>query len=240
MRVLQQVRDRQHFAGAWLTDFAEDAIRIIASGSGVYGCTIVDSRQLMAAHCDAIQLIPHLPAVPRMQFAGARMADIVIVGNHIRSGGLLQGVFCSDGLLDGLRIQNNVIETNGRWHIALNGLLNGSIRYNLQPGGESCPIYLGPLRIGGGPPDRCCVWVVDFSGTRYQYAPLDNIINAEAIAATVDMRQTPGRKGDIYLSEFDLDGFRLAALDVDQSLDTLAFCQALQHLAREFGQHERF
>lgn len=224
----------------WIEGFPEDAVRIFSDDAGVHRCTIVDTCGdepgfSAQAHRDAIQLIPSSPLMPRSQYAAGTLERVNITGNHIRSRGALQGVFCSDGLLLNIVIRDNVIQTAGQHHITLNGLISGFISNNIDENGTPCPIRLEPLRIGGNP-GTGNVWVVGFA-TGEDYRPVDEIVCADSINHVTDNRRGGNRrKGDTYLTNFDLDGFRFSA----QGL-ALQFGNAVEHgkqlhrLALQFG-----
>lgn len=221
----------------WITGFFEDAIRITDSFSNCAGNTIIDTAiDNRAAHRDAIQLIPQ-GSFTRSQYAGAMLSNVAIMNNHIRSHNLLQGIFCSDGLLKDIHIMDNVIETNSVHYITLNGLLSGCIVNNLDVNGVPCPILLNPLRIGGNP-GTGNVWVLSFSDKlKYNYAPIGDIVDVQSLPFVIDNRTSlySSQSADIFLTDFDLDGFIVKAQDVDHSLPTIEWCIKIQKLAISMG-----
>lgn len=188
-----------------------DAIRVTESNQVVAGQVIIDKADYTTkqkAHRDAIQIIPtRQDGTFNTQFAGACIHGIEIRNNTVESDGQLQGVFCSDGMIDKGWITDNTLDTKSEHSISL-CMLSGHIANNRNRAGELVPVKLYPLRIGGNSDGRFNVWVLSFKDGQYRYDSASKIVKDSSQRHVVDYRFGGHRnKGDIYLREFDLDGF---------------------------------
>ncbi len=225
-----------------LRDFREDAIRVQAHQCVVESNTLLDTYaevcpdQSVAAHRDAIQLIPP-PPVPGLynhQYAGAMLQGGVIQNNHIHAmGSQLQGVFASDGLFDGLCIAGNVIDTNSQHHITINGLRSGYIAHNYQADGLLAKIRFYPLRLGGWVDDTC-VWVLGFLHDQDEYQPVECIIKDSTSSHVTDLRRVISYPNHTYLADFDLTEWQVYAPTLHAS-DAVSLCRLVQSAAKQFG-----
>lgn len=219
-------------------DFAEDALRIEASAS-VIGCTFVDTcaasdeNVAIAAHRDAIQLIPSHQG-KRLQFAGAELCGVKIYGNRISSQGKLQCIFMSDGIARDLRIIGNTLSTQGQHYISLAGMMEGWIDGNIKPDGSYAPILLDPVRLAG----EQNVYILSFKDPNYRYAPLNQIVDADTLAAGVvrDRRAKIFDPNATYLGDFDLKNFNKALQGLAVPRDHGLHTAALKQLALQWGQ----
>ena len=177
-----------------------DAIRVTKHGEIVENYQVIDMNNDESPHRDAIQIIPSYETGFNTQFAAAMIEDVIIRNNVIKSNGKLQGIFCSDGLIKNISITGNVIDTNSYHKITLNGLLSGHITRNKNSDGELVQVIANPLRIGGNSDGLYNVWVVGFSDEKYEYKP----ITGQPIT---DNRKLIKDNGDVYLTNFDLEGF---------------------------------
>lgn len=103
------------------------------------------------AHRDGFQLIPsNRPE----HFAGEVLEHVTIQNTVIYSEGDLQGIFATDGAFKNIHILNNHIQTKGKYHISISGMLTGcTISGNKDMQDKplhASKITLYPLRIGGG------------------------------------------------------------------------------------------
>lgn len=219
--------------GHWLSDFTEDAIRVMGAGVVAHN-TIVDTYASTKAHRDAIQLQPTCPLMPRAQYAGAALRDVEIIGNHIRSKGQLQGIFCSDGLIPSIQVMDNVIQTQSVHFISLAGVLSGFMEGNITAEGKPCPITFYPLRIGGAPDDKN-IWVWSFLNPHYRYEPIEEIIADYETDVHRDLRMKLFNTKDTYLKNFDLDSFWQFACEQSAPLDALEHARLIQNWALTFG-----
>jgi len=189
--------------GAKLVDFNGDYIRVNADNAVVNNCYIKDGLMSEEAHRDAIQIIPRSKRYNNDQYMLASISNLSIRDNIIVSDGALQGIFCSDGLLKDVVIDNNTISTKSQHSITLNGLLSGKIRNNRDGRQKTLKnITLNPARIGGGV-GGSNLWVMSFKdGIGYQEIEYyENKI--------IDNRFSDGlRKRDTYIYDLDLKSFR--------------------------------
>ncbi|MBO0612646.1 hypothetical protein [Thiothrix fructosivorans] len=229
----------------WVSHYQNDGIVVKANGCNVSNCTIIDNLDgwVNVGHRDGVQIIPSDPHIQNIQYAAAEISDIKITGNHIRSNGYLQGIFCSDGLICNIEISNNIIQTRSQHFISLTGLISGKIYGNVRENGQPCDIHLKPLRIGGNPGDGN-LWILSFSDSTYRYLPVEYIVNKESLPFTIDNRQKifSKLKGDEYLYNFDIKEFRIAArklLIENKHKSTNDNAIALQNLAKKFGDKVR-
>ncbi len=235
MQTLTLTQPQTRLSGRWICEFPTDATRIIAHDCAVTHCTIIDDKSSVAAHCDAVQLIPP-PSMPRGQYAADPLFGARVENCHIRSNGKLQGVFCSDGLLFDTRITDNVIDTQGQHYISLNGLLSGQILRNVKPDGTPCPIYLGNLRIGGGLEQLGELEIISFSSDLIRYAPLSSIVDEASLPWVVDDRGLINTTSNAYLKNFDVTGFRRALCEISTfPKDVLEHCRLFHRIAKKWG-----
>lgn len=209
-----------------------DAIRVHVPGIVSHNTIIDDNLTHWIAHRDGIQIIPK-GNLPHSQYAGGLLDGVTISNNHIHSGGQLQGIFCSDGLLSNVEVSDNFISTNSQHKITLGGVLSGYISDNKTKGGYPCPIMLYPLRIGGNSDGGKNVWIRSFLNPDYQYNDINEIIRDYDPDYHIDYRLKFFDR-DINLINFDIDGFKLAA----QSIPPLAandYCNQLKQLAVKYG-----
>lgn len=206
-----------------------DGLRVEGSHTRVIGCTFYDHSTSQEAHNDAIQLLPKYPNFYNTQYAAAEIEDVLLSGNQISAPrSKQQGIFASDGLFFEVNILNNTIRTESQHKVTINGLVSGCISGNTNGQGMPVDVVLNPLRIGGAVNGHC-VWVVGFNA--FEYAP---ILGCESL--TDNRTKTGLRKGDTYLHEFEVEGFREAVLPLlRQNLQVHTLCSQLQKLALDFG-----
>ena len=215
--------------------FDGDAISVQSDGFvEVSECDILDNHPNNNPHRDAIQLIPNNGRL-RGQYAAAEMRNILIQNNFIRSSGLLQGIFSSDGMHRNLVIKNNIIITNSQHHVSINGLMSGWIEGNnlsYADNRDAEPaITLWPLRIGGGAFGRN-VYILSFVDDGY-----DNInhIVHKSQENIIDNREVVFNNRDVFLSDFRLNEFKFNAGFAQQNKDAQIYGRDLQNLAMDFG-----
>lgn len=204
-----------------ITDFETDAVRVVGNHSAVIACTIHDTLVLehpelaQQAHRDGIQLAPDSQG-KRLQYAGALLENVLITGNRIHSSGKLQCVFGSDGLMQGVRIVGNVLDTQGQHFISLNGCVHDCwLEGNVLPDGSPAPIRLAPLRLAG----EQNVYVLSFKQPEFYYPPLPELVDEASLKAGVvtDHRFTAFSTGARYLDNFDVYGFWRAVEQIELS-----------------------
>lgn len=202
-----------------ISRFEEDAIRVIGKYAYINRVSIIDTCHSDAAHRDAIQIIP--PNECRnLQFAGASTNHVSICNCSIFSQGQLQGIFCSDGLIESAYITDNQIETMSEHKITINGLMSGVISRNVNAEGDPVRVVLNNLRIGGAEN----IWIKSFRNKEYGRVIGENII---------DNRGKNDKRG-ICLDDFDLDAFVNTAKSLTYC-DTESYCNDLASLAIQYG-----
>lgn len=194
-----------------ITDFKKDAVRATEHYEFIEDYDIRDISGNMSPHRDGIQLIPPHHNV-NAQFAASELRGVTIRNNKIFSDGKLQGIFASDGLFVDLRILDNTISTLSEHKITINGMLSGHIEGNTKGSVDEygdlisnvypVSVVLNPLRIGGNSDGSHNVWVLSFTDREYETITGQDVI---------DNRTINKEDGDIYLYDFDLEGFRNAA-----------------------------
>lgn len=214
-----------------------DAIQVRESGVEVSGKEILDAAPddvKAKAHRDAIQLIPPNKAgdVYNMQMAGTVLYDVAVRDNKVKSDGKLQCVFCSDGLVDRLIVEDNTLDTNSDHFISVS-MLSGTIRNNRNSAGELVPVRLFPLRVGGNSDGKLNVYIVSFKNKQYEYAPVSDIVKDDTLDHVTDHRFGEGRRANsVYLHDFDLIAFQEAVVASNATPDQM------RELAFKFGSKE--
>lgn len=225
------MRERSVIAGVDVLHIFQDGIHVSADYARIERCQFIDKPEgdaHLLAHRDAIQLIPRSSALHNIQYAAGSLSGVEILFNRFDCRSQMQPIFSSDGLLRGAKVMGNQIQTESQHKITLNGLVSGVFYNNKDYQGNPVPVVLNPLRIGGGV-DGHNVWVVGFKYEKDEY----RAIQAENLT---DNRQLPNRKGDTYLTNFDIDAFRLEAtqlLEAQNGVDQL--CRDLRWLAKKHG-----
>lgn len=222
-----------------ISDFYSDGLRISADGVQVTRIRSTDTLPLekpeldlaKKAHRDHIQLLPRVTGVHNQQYCGAELSNIMIRDCRMTSPTTqAQGVFCSDGLLSEINIFYNELDLGSQHKIMLNGLLSGWIADNRDKSGKLVRIELNPLRLLGG----FNVWILGFVDCRYQYQPVHEIVRDSTLDHVIDNRQRITRPGDMYLTDFDLQGFKDLAL-CTAAPDAQTLCRLLYAQVEQFG-----
>ncbi len=201
-----------------ITDFSDDGIRLMGDNIIADNIAVIDRLYNDGAHRDGFQLIPKVEGLPNRQYAAASIKNPRISHCTVFSEGLLQGIFCSDGLIENAQITDNLIQTSSQHNITLNGLLSGTIARNHDENGMPLPVILNNLRIGGGIAN---VWVTSFKHHAYEKIKGKNI---------TDNRGKRHHRNGIYVENLDLDAFRSQANNLEYT-DLHHFCESLSELA---------
>lgn len=228
--------------------FAEDAYRIqkhniTATSMNAFDTASCDGSVMQdgpnkgqlikdLAHRDFWQLIPPINqycqrrSLHNQQYALAHLDNPVILDSTMFSTGQCQGIFSSDGIINGGTFIGNAITTKSQHYITLNGAINPMFDYNLNEHGEPVPIVLNNARLAGG----YNVWILSFADKDYQAVTAENL---------TDNRGKKHKKGHIYLKNFDLKAFRH---EVENNLpypqgtgSTQKYCESLKDLALKIG-----
>lgn len=190
--------------------YMEDAIRVTSDNQRVAYNRIFDTacdrfpHLKLAAHRDAVQVIPKKDQWYNYQMMGGRLDNTQIIGNIIQSNCHLQGVFSSDGTFSNLVIQNNQVMTESQHQVTINGMLSGKISGNTNLYGQPVRVSLGPLRIGGNL-FTGNIWILGFNDSSIRYEPLASIVLDNS--PVQDTRTLKTRSYDINLVEFRYTSF---------------------------------
>lgn len=203
-----------------------DACRISNHGTTVTRVAVVDDNPDAEAHIDGFQLIPpSLGELHNQQYAGANLKQVQIHDSLVYSKGKMQGVFCSDGLLEDISLKRLMIDTQSQHKVTLNGLISGEIEAITDGKGNNAPVVLNPLRIGGGIAN---VWVLSFkSGLNYR----------KITGADIRDNRANKQRG-VNLINFDYYLFRYAveSLPYPRGENAAArYCEQLKELALSYG-----
>lgn len=202
-----------------ISNFKEDAVRLMGDNIIVDNVSVIDPLNSDDAHRDGFQLIPASPrGKPNRQYGAAVIQSPRITRSTVYSKGELQGIFCSDGLIENARITDNVIHTNSLHSITLNGVLSGRIERNYYGDGSPLPVVLNNLRIGGGIAN---IWVKSFKHDVYEAIQGNHVI---------DNRGEENAHNGTYVENLDLYLFNRKVNDI-KYVDLKSFCFALGDLA---------
>lgn len=227
--------------------FETDAYQIRSSKTTVTSMDVFDTAsydgsknsrgQLIAslAHRDAFQIIP--PSIIRAndQYALSEIENIAIRSCVMVSNGHLQGVFSSDGLINGIEVSDCVMQTRGQHYITLNGVLGNAVfSNNLDENKNPVPVILNPARVGGNP-DGKNIWISSFADYRYDSVFGENVTDNRKKVSKLRMQ-----RGDIYLNEFELYMYRYRVQEelkypTTGKQRTIRYARELQKLALQCG-----
>ena len=146
------------------------------------------------AHYDAIQIIPK-SSFFNSQYYGFNAGNFFLGNLEIFSKNSLQGVFCSDGLIESFQIHSSTINVGSTHSITLSGckFFYGT---NLH---LNTPVKLYPLRLLG-----------NITGKENSYVGIeDSYLKTDSTFEVLDYRKDPSflRSGDIFLYNFDFKKF---------------------------------
>ena len=217
-----------------LTDVAGEGIHVRADGVQLVGSRIRDGRPARVAglaHVDAVQLIPPAAGVARGWYAGSVLRAVVVADCTVLApGARLQGMTGFDGAFVDLRITGNAVWSAAAHLIHVNGWLSGECRDNRDQHGAVIRVTLYPVRIGGGPGlSGQQVWVIGFAAqSPVQYGTVVGDIAR-------DLRQQRWNDRDVFLADFDYEGFRAAAALLPGGPEAEVHAEQLKQLAVAHG-----
>ena len=146
----------------------EDYLQAICDNCFISNVKITDMSSSKSAHRDAIQVIP----MNNTNFTAGKVRQINMRNITIKAGGLLQGIFMSDGYIANAVFNNIKIKTKSQHTITLSGLQKGSFRRCKL----SSPVILTPLRLFGATIEGRSVWIQEDISIRYDAIESDNSV----------------------------------------------------------------
>lgn len=253
-----------HVNAEHINNFRQDAIRVIGHDTAIRNCVVTDLlsyvpksvidnpnpinklfyQQALAlredAHRDGVQIIPPsmVEGCHNQQYAASMVENVLIENCSFEAPwSHLQPIFMGDGLGKNIIIHNNRMNSGSEHQISLYGLIDGSIKGNTS-NGEPAKVRLRPCRIGGGMKGFPRVWIRSFLDEQYDYVD-GHLIYHDDPAYLLDQRRSTDLPGNnIYLDNFDWEGFRAAVVNHMQCYPihgAQAACVEFLKLAQGYG-----
>lgn len=217
-KTMKEIKEGEHLKNKIILKGDGDAVRLLGHGSVADNVAVIDQENNNEAHQDAFQIIPEIAGKPNRQFAAAKIRSPRIINCVVQSTGKLQGIFCSDGIIENARFTDNVISTKSQHKITLCGVFSGDFSRNYDGDGKLLPVVLNNLRIGGG---EARIWVKSFKHHAYRKVIGDCV---------VDNRGIEHDPHGNYIEKLDLDRFLNLVEDVDY-IDVKQFCWEIGEIA---------
>ena len=259
LNVGHELQSRSSLINQHVFNFKSDAIRVRGDDVDVIGNTVTDTATIRPendgsnelhhimyaaqialankAHRDGVQIIPpdFIDGCYNQQYACSEIQYVRIAENTFAADwSKMQPIFMGDGLGRCIIVENNKMYSGSEHQISLYGLISGVIEGNTTHNGEPARVRLRPCRIAGGLAGVPSIWIRSFLDEQDDYGCAEAIYFDDP-KYLQDERRLMNRSGDnIYLENFDLEGFREQVKGVNAANAEQA-CVQFHKIARAYG-----